>query len=145
MRSRLLWRRSATALGTWASTALGIAGTLLAIRILGPADFGRLSLVIATTAFFQLLLDLTSEEALVKYGFRYSAREDWGRFRRLLRVAAQAKTASALLSGAIVAAVAPFEYDRIYSGWRGAVVASEAQAAVARSAERYLQAIAGER
>ena len=52
---------------------------------------------------------------------------------------------SAAAVRAIVAAVAPFEYDRIYSGWRGAVVASEAQAAVARSAERYLQAIAGER
>ena len=52
---------------------------------------------------------------------------------------------SAAAVRAIVAAVAPFEYDRIYGGWWGAVVASEAQAAVARSAERYLQAIAGER
>ena len=51
---------------------------------------------------------------------------------------------SAAAVRAIVAAVAPFEYDRIYGGWWGAVVASEAQAAVARSAERYLQAIAGE-
>jgi O-antigen/teichoic acid export membrane protein len=111
MRSRLLWRRSTAALGTWASTGLGIVGTLIAIRILGPADFGRLALVLATAAFFQLLLDLTSEEALVKYGFRYSAREDWGRFRRLLELASGIKLGSALVSGAIVALLAPFAND----------------------------------
>jgi O-antigen/teichoic acid export membrane protein len=87
MPSRLVWRRSATAVGIYASTALGVLGSLVAANILGPTDFGRLAVVIATTALFQLLLDLTSEEALVKYGFRYSERADWGRFRRLLQLA----------------------------------------------------------
>jgi glyoxylase-like metal-dependent hydrolase (beta-lactamase superfamily II) len=41
----------------------------------------------------------------------------------------------------IVAAVEPFAYDRIYSGWFEAVVATEAKAAVRRSAERYIRAI----
>jgi PST family polysaccharide transporter len=107
MRSRLLWRRTATALGSYGSTALGILGTIVAANVLGVADFGRLALVLATVGLFQLLLDLTSEEALVKYGFRYSAREDWGRFRRLLELAVVFKSGSALVAGAIIAGLAP--------------------------------------
>ena len=38
----------------------------------------------------------------------------------------------------IVAAVAPFRFDRLYGGWDGSVVATDAEAAVRRSAERYL-------
>src|SRR5919106_33909 len=67
-------RRLATALGSWGATALGILGTVVAARVLDPGPFGRLTLVLATVALFQLLLDLTSEEALVKYGFRYAER-----------------------------------------------------------------------
>jgi PST family polysaccharide transporter len=107
MPSRLVWRRSATALGIYASTALGVFGSLVAANILGPADFGRLALVLATTALFQLLLDLTSEEALVKYGFRYSERGDWGRFRRLLQLAVAFKTGGAVLAGLVVLALSP--------------------------------------
>ena len=41
----------------------------------------------------------------------------------------------------IVKAVKPFAYDRIYSGWWDRVLASDAKAAVGRSAERYIAAI----
>jgi O-antigen/teichoic acid export membrane protein len=111
MAPRLLWRRSATALGIYASTALGVLGSLVAANILGPTDFGRLALVIASTALFQLLLDLTSEEALVKYGFRYSERADWGRFRRLLELATLFKLSGAVLAGLAILALAPFADD----------------------------------
>jgi PST family polysaccharide transporter len=111
MASRLVWRRSATALGIYASTVLGVLGSLVAANILGPSDFGRFALVVATTALFQLLLDLTSEEALVKYGFRYSERGDWGRFRRLLQLALAFKTGGAVVAGGVVAALAPFADD----------------------------------
>ena len=100
MRSRLVFRRSATALGIYGSTALGVLGTIVAARILGPADFGRFALVVATVGLFQLLLDLTSEEALVKYGFRYVARADWGRFRRLFAVTIGLKTTGAAIAAA---------------------------------------------
>ncbi len=43
----------------------------------------------------------------------------------------------------IVGAVEPFAYDRIYSSWFDAVLSSDGKAAVARSAERYIRAIAG--
>lgn len=42
----------------------------------------------------------------------------------------------------IVAAVEPFAYDRLYSGWWERVIPSDAKNAVRRSAERYIRAIA---
>jgi glyoxylase-like metal-dependent hydrolase (beta-lactamase superfamily II) len=42
----------------------------------------------------------------------------------------------------IVAAIEPFSFDRIYGAWWGKTVATDAKAAVRRSAERYVQAIA---
>lgn len=44
----------------------------------------------------------------------------------------------------VVAAVEPFAYDRIYSAWWDKVTLSDAQAAVRRSAERYIAAIEGD-
>lgn len=41
----------------------------------------------------------------------------------------------------IVAAVEPFEFDRLYSGWWEKVVRTDAKNAVKRSAERYIRAI----
>jgi hypothetical protein len=38
----------------------------------------------------------------------------------------------------IVAAVEPYEFDRIYGSWSGNIVAEDAKAAVHRSAERYI-------
>lgn len=43
----------------------------------------------------------------------------------------------------VVAAVEPFAYDRIYGAWWERVVTADAQAAVARSAARYIAAIEG--
>jgi hypothetical protein len=43
----------------------------------------------------------------------------------------------------IVAAVEPFAFDRIYGAWWQRVVAHDAKAAVARSADRYVRAIGG--
>lgn len=41
----------------------------------------------------------------------------------------------------IVAALEPFEFDRIHGAWWGRVVPTDAKAVIARSAERYLKAI----
>ena len=103
----LLRRRLATALGSYGATALGIVGTIVAANELGIGGFGRLALVLATVGLFQLVFDLTSEEALVKYGFRYAEAADWGRFRRLFQLAFGLKSASALVAGALVCALAP--------------------------------------
>ncbi|MFN2468568.1 MAG: lipopolysaccharide biosynthesis protein [Gaiellaceae bacterium] len=113
MRSRLLWRRSATALGTYASFVLGVLGTLVAARVLGPASFGVYSIVLVATSFFALLLDLTVEEALVKFGFRYAAAEEWGKLRGLFRRALAVKGAGALLAGGALAGLAPLA-DRLF-------------------------------
>ena len=51
----------------------------------GSSEFGVFATALAAVGFFQVLLDLTVEESLTKYGFRYVAAQDWGRLRRLFR------------------------------------------------------------
>src|SRR5438445_2976201 len=108
MRSRLLWRRSATALGYYGSVLLGVAGTVVAARLLHKDPFGRFALVLAAASFFQVLLDLTVEEAVVKFGFRYEAREQWGRLRTLLRSALAFKLVGAALGAVCLVVLAVF-------------------------------------
>jgi len=108
MGSRVLWRRAATAAAVYAATVLGVLGTIVAARSLGPERFGLLALALAATAFFQLLLDSTVEEAVVKYGWRYATAEDWGRLRRLFRVGIAVKWAGGAAAALAVAALAPF-------------------------------------
>ncbi len=107
MRSRLFWRRSAAAAGTYASAALGFLGTVVALHVFSTEEFGRYALVLAATAFIQSLLDLTVEEALVKFGFRYTTREDWGRLRRLFESAVAFKLVGGVLGTGLLLALAP--------------------------------------
>ena len=44
----------------------------------------------------------------------------------------------------LVAAVEPYPFERLYGGWRGRIVATDAKGAVARSAERYIRHLRGE-
>jgi O-antigen/teichoic acid export membrane protein len=57
--------------------------------------------------FFQTLLDLTVEESLTKYGFRYVSTGDWGRLRRLFRQAFLIKLVGGALATVILLALAP--------------------------------------
>jgi O-antigen/teichoic acid export membrane protein len=107
MRPRLFWRRSAAAAGTYASAALGFGATVVALHVFSTETFGRYALVLAATAFFQSLLDLTVEEALVKFGFRFTTRGDWGRLRRLFVSAIAFKLAGGLLATGLLLAFAP--------------------------------------
>jgi hypothetical protein len=45
----------------------------------------------------------------------------------------------------IVERIAPFGFDRIYGGWWGRVVVRDGAAAIRRSAQRYLERLAGKR
>jgi O-antigen/teichoic acid export membrane protein len=107
MRSRLFWRRSAAAAGIYASVVLGFFGTVIVAHAFTTRLLGLYALVIAATGFFQTLLDLTIEEALVKYGFRFQEREDWGRLRRLFGRALQLKLAGGVVAGLCLLALAP--------------------------------------
>ena len=109
-------RRSAAAVGIYASAALGIIGSLIVFRALGPTDAGRYSIVIGAVAFLGLLVDLTSDEALVKYGFRYSAQEDWGRFHRLVRLTFACEFAASLVAGGLIAALGSFTGSIFHGG-----------------------------
>jgi O-antigen/teichoic acid export membrane protein len=107
MRSRLFWRRSAAAAGTYASAALGFGATIVALHVFSTETFGRYALVLAATAFVQSLLDLTVEEALVRFGFRYTERGDWGRLRRLFVSAVKFKLIGGFLATGLLLALAP--------------------------------------
>jgi O-antigen/teichoic acid export membrane protein len=108
---RLFVRRSLTAVGIYSSVVLGFLGTVVATRQFHSTRvFGDYATVIFATGFLQSLFDLTVEEALVKYGFRYSTREDWGRFRRLFASAFRFKLLGSLLGAVgllVFAALAP--------------------------------------
>jgi len=106
MAGRLLRRRAAAAAGSYFAIVLGFAGTVVAARLFTTNELGLYTLVIASTGFFQALLDLTIEEALIKYGFRYVAREDWGRLRRLFRQTFAYKLVGAVLGGLALLALA---------------------------------------
>jgi O-antigen/teichoic acid export membrane protein len=108
MSTRLLRRRAVTALGTYGGVVLGVLGTLVAARQLGPHEFGLYALVLATAGFFQVLLDLTVEEAMVKFGFRYTTAGQYGRLRRLYRRALGLKCLGAVVAGVVIAILAPF-------------------------------------
>ena len=107
-------RRLATAVGLYGSIGFGILASVVAFRLLGKHEFGHFAIVITAAALFESLLDLTSEEALTKYGFRYIATEDWGRLRRLFGVAVRLKLAGAVLALVALAGFAAIA-NSIYS------------------------------
>ena len=113
MSSRVLRRRSATAAWIYVAVAFGILGTIVAARVLGPVEFGIYATALAAVGFFQTLLDLTVEESLTKYGFRYVASGDWGRLRRLFRQALLLKVVGGALATLLLLAVAPIA-DEIF-------------------------------
>ena len=95
---RLIVRRSATAAGIYVSVALGFLATIAATRELhSPRRFGDYATVLFAVGLLQGFFDVTVEEAVVKYGFRYVTREDWPRLSRLFRWATLLK----LVGGAL--------------------------------------------
>jgi O-antigen/teichoic acid export membrane protein len=111
-------RRVVAFAGVYGSVALGLAASLVVLRVLGPSGAGSFTIVIATADFLALLVWLTSDDALVKYGFRYAANEEWGRFHRLIRVAFSAELAASLVATALIVAVVPF-VDSIFHSTTG--------------------------
>jgi O-antigen/teichoic acid export membrane protein len=116
MRSGLLLRRSAAAAGLYSSAALGFLGTVVAAHLFSRDTLGRYALVLAATGFFQSFLDLTIEEALIKFGFRYVTREDWGRLRRLFASALGVKLLGGVAAGIVLLALAPASHALLHKG-----------------------------
>src|SRR5437763_11421053 len=104
----VLRRRMGAAAGSYASIVFGFLGTIVAAHIFSTTGLGLYAIVISATAFFQTLLDLTIEEALIKFGFRYVTREDWGRLHRLFRRTAVFKAGGAVLAAAALVVLATF-------------------------------------
>jgi O-antigen/teichoic acid export membrane protein len=109
----------------YVAVAFGILGTIVAARVLGLEEFGVFATALAVVGFFQILLDLTVEESLTKYGFRYVESRDWGRLRRLFRQMLLLKLAGGLVATLIILALAPFA-DELFdaSGVTAALLAA---------------------
>ncbi len=107
MASRVFWRRSATAGWVYIAVVLGILGTVVAARVLGLEEFGVYVTALTAVGFFQVLLDLTVEEPLTKFGFRYAVNEEWGKLRRLFVRALQVKFAGGVLAALALVLLAP--------------------------------------
>jgi O-antigen/teichoic acid export membrane protein len=123
MRSRILRRRAATALGVYGSAALGFLATVVAARELSKDDFARFALVFGTTILLQQFVDLTIDEVVIKYGNRYAAREDWGRFHRLFHIGLIVKLVGGAV-GTLAVIVAAFLAPLIWqtSGLQGSLL-----------------------
>jgi O-antigen/teichoic acid export membrane protein len=111
---RLFVRRSATAVGIYTSVAVGFFTTVVATRELHSArKFGDYATVVFAIALLQGFFDVTVEEAVVKYGFRYVTREAWGKLRRLIRAAVTFKVAGGLVGGLGLLVFALFAPSRL--------------------------------
>jgi O-antigen/teichoic acid export membrane protein len=108
MQTRLLWRRSTTALGLYGGFGLALLASVVAARQLTAAELGAFTLAVFGANFLQTLFDLTVEESMIKYGFRYVTTKQWGRLRRLYRRTMILKTFGAVLAGVVLAIFAPF-------------------------------------
>ena len=111
--SRLLVRRSLTAVGIYSAVLVGFLSTVVAGRILSKQEFGDFATVIYATAFFQSFFDLTVEEALVKYGFRFVTRSEWGLLRSLFRSAFRFKLTGSVIGGLALLVLAAFVPSRL--------------------------------
>lgn len=119
----VVFRRAVTAVSIYGSALLGILASVVAARELSKVDFSRFALVFAITGLLQLFLDVTVEEVVVKFGNRYIAQADWGRFHRLLRLALVVKTAGGAIGAvAVVAAAALAPWIWNVGGLRGALL-----------------------
>ena len=135
MSSRVLRRRSLTAAWIYAATACGILGTIVAARVLGLDDFGVFATALAIVGFFQTLLDLTVEESLTKYGFRYVAGQEWGRLRRLFRQAFRLKVAGGGFATVLILVIAPFADDLFGTDGLGAALVAASLLPLVQSSE----------
>jgi O-antigen/teichoic acid export membrane protein len=135
MRSRLFLRRTTAAAGIYASVVLGFLATVIAAHRFSTTTFGLYALVLSATGFFQSLLDLTVEEALVKYGFRFATREDWGRLRGLFRSALRFKLAGAVVAALALLGLAPLAHGVFHKSGLAAPLAVAALLPVAQFAE----------
>jgi O-antigen/teichoic acid export membrane protein len=135
MSSRVFRRRSATAAWVYVAAAFGILGSIVAARVFTVAQFGVFMTALAVVGFFQTLLDLTVEESLTKYGFRYVSTEDWGRLRRLFRQAFIIKLVGGALATLILLALAPLADSIFDEQGVGAALAAAALLPLVQASE----------
>jgi len=101
--------------GKAAAGVAGLLSMLVAVRVLGPHDYGVLILVHTFALTVGGVLAIPGGHAVVRYGALAEAAEDEERLMRLLRLTALVELGGALLAMSIATAVAPILGPRI--GW----------------------------
>jgi O-antigen/teichoic acid export membrane protein len=135
MADSVLRRRAGVVAGTYASVVFGFLGTVVAAHVFSRTELGLYAIVMASTSFFQSLLDLTIEEALIKYGFRYIQHKEWGRLRRLFRRVFVFKVTGALLAGVALLLLAFFSRQLFHHGGLALPLAIASAMPLVQSAE----------
>jgi O-antigen/teichoic acid export membrane protein len=91
-----------------ARNVLGVLGTVVAARALGPGPYGAVVLAVSATSLVATFLDLTLEEAVVHHGARRVAAGDLAGLRGLLRTALGLDIAiGVVISGLLLAFAEP--------------------------------------
>jgi O-antigen/teichoic acid export membrane protein len=107
-RRSLSHRVVSSSIALWGSTALGFVGTVVAARALGPPEYGKVALALATATLVATLFDVTLETGVVHHGSRALARGEIGELRTLIRGAFVIDIAiGVVISGAMVVLAAP--------------------------------------
>jgi len=97
-----------SSIALWGSTALAFVGTVVAARALGPSDYGKVALALATATLIATLLDLTLETGVVHHGSRALVNGDLAELRALVLGALLLDVAIGIaISGMVIVLAAP--------------------------------------
>lgn len=88
------------------SLALSIVQSVVAARLLGPAGFGLVGIVMSYASTVNGILSFRMSELVVRYGGKYLAEGDKARASALIKLASLAESAVSVLAFALVAASA---------------------------------------
>jgi O-antigen/teichoic acid export membrane protein len=107
-RRSLSHRVVSSSIALWGSTALAFVGTVVAARALGPGEYGKVALALATATLVATLFDLTLETGVVHHGSRALAEGEIGELRALIQGAFLLDIAIGVgISGTMVLLAAP--------------------------------------
>jgi O-antigen/teichoic acid export membrane protein len=97
-----------SSIALWGSTALAFVGTVVAARALGPSEYGKVALALATATLVATLLDLTLETGVVHHGSRALANGQLAELRALVQGALLLDVAIGIaISGMVIVLAAP--------------------------------------
>jgi O-antigen/teichoic acid export membrane protein len=87
--------------GSGVGALLGVVSTVLAARLLGPAQFGVMTLIMVYANINERLFNFQTWQALIRYGARANESRDRAGFRKLVKLCVLLDLVGALLGAAV--------------------------------------------